>query len=85
MNGAERRRKSRQLEKLGLARITINLERVGDMLHQEHLIDPLCETDREAIARGIERLFELVDAARGDPDLRYVFSLFGDDPHNVRG
>lgn len=55
------------------------------MLHQEHLIDPLCETDREAIARGIERLFELVDAARGDPDLRYAFSLFGDDPHNVRG
>ena len=36
MNSTERRRKSRQLEKQGLARvtITINLERVGDMLRE---------------------------------------------------
>ena len=43
MNGAERRRKSRELEKQGLARVTIvvSLERVGDMLREARLIDPL--------------------------------------------
>ena len=36
MNSTERRRKSRQLEKQGLARVTIvvNLERAGDMLRE---------------------------------------------------
>ena len=43
MNGTERRRKSRELEKQGLARVTIvvSLERVGDMLREARLIDPL--------------------------------------------
>ena len=85
MNGAERSRKSRQLEKqgMGCVTITINLERVGDMLREARLIDPLGEDDKGAMARGIERLLELVDAARGDPDLQYVFSLFADDLHNI--
>ena len=85
MNGTERRRKSRELEKQGLARVTIviNLERVGDMLREARLIDPLGEDDKATIARGVEKLLELVDAARGDPDLQYVFSLFADDLHNI--
>ena len=83
MNGTERRRKSRELEKQGLARVTIvvSLERVGDMLREARLIDPL--GDKATIARGVEKLLELVDAARGDPDLQYVFSLFADDLHNI--
>ena len=82
MNGTERRRKSRELEKQGLARVTIvvSLERVGDMLREARLIDPLGEDDKATIARGVE---ELVHAARGDPDLQYVFSLFADDLHNI--
>ena len=85
MNGTERRRKSRELEKQGLARVTIIiiLERVGDMLREARLIDPLGEDDKATIARGVEKLLELVDAARGDPDLQYVFSLFADDLHNI--
>jgi hypothetical protein len=31
------------------------------------------------MARGIEKLLDLVDAARGDLDLQYVFALFADD------
>lgn len=87
MNGTERRRKSRELEKQGLARVTIvvSLERVGDMLREARLIDPLGEDDKATIARGVEKLLELVDAARGDSDLLYVFSLFADDLHNGRG
>ena len=68
---------------MGCVTITINLERVGDMLREARLIDPLGEDDKGANARGIERLLELVDAARGDPDLQYVFSLFADDLHNI--
>ena len=58
MNCAERRRKSRELEKQGLARVTIvvSLERVGDMLREARLIDPLGEDDKATIARGVEKL-----------------------------
>ena len=82
MNSTERQRKSRQLEKQGLARVTIvvNLERAGDMLARGV---PLGEDDKATIARGVEKLLELVDAARGDPDLRYESSLFTDDLHNI--
>jgi hypothetical protein len=72
MNGTERRRKSRELEKQGLARVTIvvSLERVGDMLREARLIDPLGGDNKATIARGVEKLLELVHAARGDPDLQ---------------
>src|SRR6476660_6131012 len=85
MNGTERRRKSRELEKQGLAvvSITIDTEKVADLLREARLIDPLGEDDKATIARGVEKLLELVDAARGDPDLQYVFSLFADDLHNI--
>ena len=51
MNGTERRRKSRELEKQGLARVTIvvSLERVGDMLREARLIDPLGEDDKATL------------------------------------
>ena len=51
MNGTERRRKSRELEKQGLARVTIvvSLERVGDMLREARLIDPLGEDDKATV------------------------------------
>ena len=80
MNGAERRRKSRELGKqgLGCVTVTINIERVADMLREARLIDPLGEDDKAAIARGVEKLLELVDAARGDADLQLVLSSFGD-------
>ena len=72
MNGTERRRKSRELEKQGLAvvSITIDTEKVADLLREARLIDPLGEDDKATIARGVEKLLELVHAARGDPDLQ---------------
>ena len=50
-NGTERRRNSRQLERQGLARVTIviNLDRVGDMLREERLIDRSARTTRRQL------------------------------------
>jgi hypothetical protein len=68
MNGTERKDRSRrrQADGLGCVTIEIDLGRVADMLREEGFITPLGEDDKATVAKGIEQLLDLIDAARGD-------------------